>query len=39
MGGTCITHRQMGMYTEFLLEDVTGRDHMEDLGVYGEDNW
>jgi hypothetical protein len=36
MGGACSTDGRDEMHTIFWLENLTGRDHLEDLGVDGK---
>jgi hypothetical protein len=36
MGGACSTHEcNEKMHTTFLLENLKGRDHSEDMGIDG----
>jgi hypothetical protein len=35
MGRACSTHGRDEMHTKFWLENMKGRDHMEDLGIDG----
>jgi hypothetical protein len=34
--GACSTQGEMKMCAQFWLEDLKGRDHSEDLGLYGK---